>query len=422
MYAAHRLISAVSCGAGLRPIVFALLALIASITPQHAGADARFCISDQTLIFGNRQVGGSTSANVTVSNCGDQPWMFTDVSVHPATGAAFHVDTACATGMSLATGASCDATVVFAPLATGQTSGGLWLRNTTADSDPLLTFYGRGVDARAGTATLAFVPEFAAFGAQAVGTQSAPLTIGLQNQGAASLTLSAIVLNGPQVYDFGGFDDECQVGSSIPPGQSCHMSLYFRPQAAGSRLANLVIDSPQLASLAILQVSGTGTLSAAATAIVIEFYYAALDHYFMSSLAPDIDALDSGHFPGWVRTGRSFGAYALPTPGANPVCRFYLPPPQDSHFYSASPDECAAVANRFPTFVLEAPDVFYIPLPDTTTGACPAGTIPVYRLYNNRPDANHRYTTDPAIKAQMLAKGYIAEGYGPDAVIMCAPQ
>ena len=104
------------------------------------------------------------------------------------------------------------------------------------------------------------------------------------------------------------------------------------------------------------------------------------------------------------------------------MCRFYLPPPQDSHFYSASPDECAAVASRFPTFVLEAPDVFYIPLPDTTTGACPAGTIPVYRLYNNRPDANHRYTTDPAIKAQMLAKGYIAEGYGPDAVIMCAPQ
>jgi hypothetical protein len=36
--------------------------------------------------------------------------------------------------------------------------------------------------------------------------------------------------------------------------------------------------------------------------------------------------------------------------------------------------------------------------------------------------ANHRYTTDLAVKVQMVAKGYIAEGYGPDKVMMCAPQ
>jgi hypothetical protein len=44
----------------------------------------------------------------------------------------------------------------------------------------------------------------------------------------------------------------------------------------------------------------------------------------------------------------------------------------------------------------------------------------VYRLWNQRVDSNHRYTTDPAIKAQMIAKGYVAEGYGPDAIMMCA--
>ena len=36
-------------------------------------------------------------------------------------------------------------------------------------------------------------------------------------------------------------------------------------------------------------------------------------------------------------------------------------------------------------------------------------------------DSNHRYTTDAAIKTQMIAKGYVAEGYGSDAVTMCAP-
>jgi len=48
-------------------------------------------------------------------------------------------------------------------------------------------------------------------------------------------------------------------------------------------------------------------------------------------------------------------------------------------------------------------------------------TAPVYRLWNRRADTNHRYTIDPAIRAAMLAQGWIAEGYGPNAVAMCAP-
>jgi hypothetical protein len=39
---------------------------------------------------------------------------------------------------------------------------------------------------------------------------------------------------------------------------------YFKPQEAGIRRANLVIDSPQLASLAIMQISGTGVTGTAA--------------------------------------------------------------------------------------------------------------------------------------------------------------
>jgi hypothetical protein len=61
-------------------------------------------------------------------------------------------------------------------------------------------------------------------------------------------------------------------------------------------------------------------------------------------------------------------------------------------------------------------------LPDTGTGACAGGDVPVYRLWNGRTDSNHRYTTSPAVKATMLAQGYVAEGYGPDQVAMCAAQ
>ena len=158
-----------------------------------------------------------------------------------------------------------------------------------------------------------------------------------------------------------------------------------------------------------------------ANAAVVEYYNANLDHYFVSALPADIAALDSGALKGWARTGLTFGAYLEPAAGTSPVCRFYLPPASgDSHFYSASPAECAEVRAKFPAFVFEAPDVMYIALPDTATGACPPGTAKVFRLWNQRADSNHRYTADPAVKTAMLAKGYLAEGYGPDATIMCA--
>jgi BNR repeat protein/uncharacterized protein DUF5648 len=183
-----------------------------------------------------------------------------------------------------------------------------------------------------------------------------------------------------------------------------------------------------LATALLAAVFCTAAPAAAQAVTVIEYYNPTLDHYFITSLRADIDALDSGHFFGWSRTGLTFQAFADPAsggPGTNPVCRFYIPPPADSHFFSASPAECAQVLAKIPTdpnyssFMFETASAFYIALPDTATGACPAGTMPVYRLWNGRADSNHRYTANPATKAQMLAKGYIAEGYGPDAVIMC---
>ena len=131
--------------------------------------------------------------------------------------------------------------------------------------------------------------------------------------------------------------------------------------------------------------------------------------------------MDAGAFPGWTRTGLTFRAYPQAFGNASPVCRFYIPPGYgDSHFYSASPAECATVQAKYPFFVGESPNVMYIDVPDTTTGTCPSGDVPVYRMWDARADTNHRYTIDPAVREQVVAKGWVAEGYGTDQVIMCA--
>jgi len=170
---------------------------------------------------------------------------------------------------------------------------------------------------------------------------------------------------------------------------------------------------------------------ARASETAIEFYHAAFDHYFVSALAPEIDALDAGRLVGWTRTGRGFSVLSSQGnggPDANPVCRFYIPPQHgDSHFFSASLAECQAVLDKmgvdpnYSGYFYESPNAFYAALPDTVTGACPANMVPVYRLWNQRADSNHRYTTDPGIKAAMQSKGYLAEGYGPAAASLCSP-
>ena len=158
---------------------------------------------------------------------------------------------------------------------------------------------------------------------------------------------------------------------------------------------------------------------------VREFYNAPLDHYFYTAAAPDIDALDSGRFAGWQRTGNGFYVgtsekVSFFETGRQPVCRYYIPPPLgDSHFFSASDEECAEVGATFPTFVLETAAAFYVWLP-SEAGACEgAGQIPVYRLWNRRADSNHRYTTDKSMRAAMIGQGYVSEGYGPDGVAFC---
>ena len=154
---------------------------------------------------------------------------------------------------------------------------------------------------------------------------------------------------------------------------------------------------------------------------VVEFYNAALDHYFITWIPEEIAGLDAGTTArGWSRTGYTFNVYRQQGVGTSPVCRYYLPPQYgDSHFFGRGTEECNATGTRNPGFVLEQPDHMHVRLP--TFGFCPADARAVYRVFSNRADANHRYTTNRAMRDQMVQRGWLAEGDGPDQVVMCGP-
>lgn len=183
------------------------------------------------------------------------------------------------------------------------------------------------------------------------------------------------------------------------------------------------------------------------TVTAYEFYHAGLDHYFITANPDEAAALDAAaNSQTWQRTGKTWGVWKSASSLLTPVCRFFGTDKYDinlkriganSHFYTADSSECSFVKTAYLTLANDGNQPlesngqlypawtfeeysFYVA---ATAGACPSGTTPIYRLYNEGQggEPNHRYYTDAAIKIEMLAKGWVAEPSNGNPV-MCGPQ
>lgn len=201
----------------------------------------------------------------------------------------------------------------------------------------------------------------------------------------------------------------------LPPGSYSVVTRVHMVKADGS------IDdcSPQTSPLMVKAAVGPVQVVQA-----VEFHNATLDHYFVTVNPVEIADLVNGVHPGWTRTGFGFSAFAPAMSGGAgvPACRFYGLPSAglDSHFYTANPDECAIIPSKFAgAWVLESGDAFEAAPEVPDSFACEAGFVPLYRLWNQRKDSNHRFTTDASVAKLMQAHGYVLEGV--DGISMCVP-
>ena len=162
-----------------------------------------------------------------------------------------------------------------------------------------------------------------------------------------------------------------------------------------------------------VQVSGSGVYNytpPTATTTAVEYYHAGFNHYFMTANPDEIAGIDGGAYGGvWQRTGQTFKVWTSGA-GLADVCRFFQSyfAPKSSHFYTAIDYECMGLILN--SFVWDYEnDAFKVKLP--TGGVCPAGSLPLYRLYNNGMSGapNHRYTTSLQIRSQMIGQGWTPE-------------
>jgi subtilisin family serine protease len=202
---------------------------------------------------------------------------------------------------------------------------------------------------------------------------------------------------------------------SFPSGSQCAQS----GGACGAGLLN--------AGLALQNTVSATDSAPPGTVPVIEYYRADKDHYFMTADPAEIAYFDASLSSVYQRTGEVFYAWLTParapagTP-LSPVCRFYNPSPLvDSNFFTAIPSECQYMIAHWPgVWNLESPAAFYVLLSDSN-GVCPGGSVPIYRFFDNRNDANFRHTRDLTVRREMLNKQWAPNGFGPNGVAFCSP-
>jgi len=366
------------------------------------------------VTFAAQAVGtASAPQNATLTNVGGAPVTVTGVASSNA--AEFPVTSTCAT---VAAGATCALSLTFTPAAAGPRSATITVTSDGTGSPQTLAVSGTGT-AGPSPGQLALAADVN-FGSVELGTITGAAPVAVTNIGGTAVAVASIGSSNPA--EFAVASSTC---GTVAAGAGCTFALTFAPAAEGARTATITVVSNGVGSPQTMLATGTGVVGPPpppATVDAIEYRHAEWDHYFVTSIADEIAKLDAGVFKGWARTGYKFKTHALNTAGDANVCRFFSTSfgERSSHFYTPFAGECAIVKAN-PDWQFEG-EVFGMPIP-AANGACQAGTVPVYRLYNNGQGAspNHRYTTDLAVRAQMIAQGWIPEGYGDLGVIMCAP-
>jgi len=399
-------------GSGGTNVSIALSGTGGATASPNVNASASF------LSFGNVTVGQtSTAQTITVTNGGTAA--ATNMS-YPGAPAKFTKSGTCSSA-TLNAGASCTIVFTYSPTAVGSDSATYTFTGGGKSFPIALSGAGSTTVPPAGQLSM---PSSVTIPATTVGTTSAPQTVTVSNTGGAAVTVSSIVSSNSG--EFGVSGSNCTL---VNAGSGCTFNVTFTPAAAGARSGTLTITSSGTGSPQSIVVSGTGNAAggggggAPATAMAIEYYHAAFDHYFVTAIAGEITKLDNGTFVGWARTGKQFKVYIGAGAGLSGVCRFFSTSfnPKSSHFYTASASECTVVKAN--TDWLFEDTVFFVPSPNAD-GSCAAGSVPVYRLYNNGQGAapNHRFTVEMAVRNDMIQnKQWIPEGLGIG-VTMCAPQ
>jgi hypothetical protein len=198
-----------------------------------------------SLAFGTVQVGKSSSLSETLTNSGGSSLT---ISAAAASGSGYSLS-GLSLPLTLSAGQSTSFTVVFAPTASGATSGNVVITSDGSNSSLSIPLSGTG----ATQGTLSPNPASLGFGSVQVGN-STSLSETVTNTGGSSVTITQANVTGA-TFSISGLS----LPLSLAANQSVTFTATFTPSSAGAVSGSLAIVSNASNSTLTIALSGTGT-------------------------------------------------------------------------------------------------------------------------------------------------------------------
>jgi len=152
-------------------------------------------------------------------------------------------------GNGLPAGGSCTINVTFSPQVLGPQNGVLTVTDDATGSPQTVGLAGTGVS------PVVLNPSSLNFGNQTVGATSAPMMTTLTNVGIVAVTITSIVITGPNSSAFAQMNN---CSTTIAPNGTCVISVTFTPTMLQSYNASLAINDSAAGSPQVVPLSGVG--------------------------------------------------------------------------------------------------------------------------------------------------------------------
>ena len=215
-------------------LAFPLGGLVSYLSRSDPPAAA---VSADLLDFGEVRLGMSgVEQTLRISNHGEQDLWIESPALDGDAAGDFQVDAGACLGTGVAAGDACPLRLTFMPADRGARRARLRIETNAPEGPLALPLVGVGV-----APELIVGPPRLDLGTRAVGQAGDAGVVRIGNRGRAPLQLGRIELRGPAAADL-RLTDGC--GSRLLlPGERCSLRVVFAPRAAGSRRAELRIES-----------------------------------------------------------------------------------------------------------------------------------------------------------------------------------
>ncbi len=228
-------------------------------SPQTAslagsGSNLVFTLKPTAVVYPVAAVGTSTTPiAITVTNTGLSSATISSISLGGANPTDFKISSKTC-GATLAAGASCSASVAFAPTANGIRTANLLFSDTAAGSPQSVPLSGTGESA---TPSLIFSPTSLVFNPANLAALQVS-SISVTNYSASNINFGQTTISGTNPADFVVIYNNC---SPLSPGSSCTVSVGFVPSGPGIRTAILLLHDTAAGNPQCVPLTGVGIAS-----------------------------------------------------------------------------------------------------------------------------------------------------------------